>query len=89
MIEIVPLVDEDNWGGKRWLDARPFDWGNRPDDNYEKTYRDVAIDYLNNCYPGDLDKIPYDGEAYDTDGRIINNWVELGDLAIESIENFL
>jgi hypothetical protein len=27
MIDISPLVDEDNWGGKRWLDARPFDWG--------------------------------------------------------------
>lgn len=27
MIEVCPVVDEDNWGGKRWLDARPFDWG--------------------------------------------------------------
>lgn len=27
MIEVAPVCDEDNWGGKRWLDARPFDWG--------------------------------------------------------------
>lgn len=27
MIEVCPVIDEDNWGGKRWLDARPFDWG--------------------------------------------------------------
>lgn len=27
LIEVIPVCDEDNWGGKRWLDARPFDWG--------------------------------------------------------------
>lgn len=27
LIEVTPICDEDNWGGKRWLDGRPFDWG--------------------------------------------------------------
>lgn len=27
LINITPVVDEDIWGGKRWIDARPFDWG--------------------------------------------------------------
>ncbi len=30
LIEITPVCDEDEWGGKRWLDARPFDWGYPP-----------------------------------------------------------
>lgn len=59
MIEIVPLVDEDNWGGKRWLDARPFDWGDPSEDghyidkgnHYEEVYKDVAVDYLQKNYP--------------------------------------
>lgn len=27
LIEVTPICDETNWGGKRWLDARSFDWG--------------------------------------------------------------
>lgn len=27
LIDIEPVVDESLWGGKRWEDARPFDWG--------------------------------------------------------------
>lgn len=27
LIEVTPICDEDNWGGKQWLDGRPFDWG--------------------------------------------------------------
>jgi hypothetical protein len=27
LIDIAPIVDETIWGGKRWLDARPFKWG--------------------------------------------------------------
>lgn len=27
LIEVTPVCEEDIWGGKRWLDARPFDWG--------------------------------------------------------------
>lgn len=63
MIEIAPVVDEDVWGGKRWLDARPFNWGdtNESDkDNhrehrewYERILKAVAIDYLSKYYPGE------------------------------------
>lgn len=49
LIDISPVVNEDKWGGKRWLDARPFIWGNR--DEYFKThfdsvYHEAAKDYL-------------------------------------------
>ena len=27
LIEVIPVCDERNWGGKTWNDARPFDWG--------------------------------------------------------------
>lgn len=27
LISIEPVIDETLWGGKRWEDARPFDWG--------------------------------------------------------------
>ena len=27
LIEVTPVCDEDIWGGKRWIDARPFNWG--------------------------------------------------------------
>lgn len=27
LIEVACVADEDVWGGKRWTDARPFDWG--------------------------------------------------------------
>jgi hypothetical protein len=40
MIDISPLVDEDNWGGKRWLDARPFDWGDTDEDDNRDCYRE-------------------------------------------------
>lgn len=36
LIEVAPVCDEDLWGGKRWLDARPFDWGYGGDDGKYK-----------------------------------------------------
>lgn len=33
MITIEPVMDEDLYGGKRWIDARPFDWGYGGDRN--------------------------------------------------------
>lgn len=44
LIDVSPVVDEDNWGGKRWLDARPFQWGSHNKNNkekFEKIYKDV------------------------------------------------
>jgi hypothetical protein len=41
MIEIVPVVDEMLWNGKRWLDARPFIWGQTEEvfkSHFDKVY---------------------------------------------------
>jgi len=67
MIEISPVVDEDIWGGKRWLDARPFDWGDTNEVNkdctrqhrewYENILLAVTKDYLSKHYGG-TDKLP-------------------------------
>lgn len=41
MIEVTPVCDEDIWGGKRWLDARPFDWGYGGDNGKKKDIQSV------------------------------------------------
>jgi hypothetical protein len=41
MIEVTPVCDEDNWGGKRWLDARPFDWGYSGENGKQKDIQSV------------------------------------------------
>lgn len=43
LINITPVVDEDVWGGKRWLDARPFDWGWSENANYEEVQKKRQI----------------------------------------------
>lgn len=54
LIDIAPIVDENVWGGKRWLDARPFIWGTTNDeeratfDNYE---REAILEYLPQASP--------------------------------------
>lgn len=54
LIDISPLIEEDVWGGKRWLDARPFTWGNTSEANrrkYNKLYRLSAALYLSQNQP--------------------------------------
>lgn len=57
LIDISPVVDEALWGGKRWLDARPFDWGYSGDDTEErrayfnKIYKAAATKYLSQTWP--------------------------------------
>lgn len=50
MIDISPVVDEDVWGGKRWIDGRkPFIWGDNSEEKrleFEKVYRLAAARYL-------------------------------------------
>lgn len=54
LIDIAPIVDENVWGGKKWLDARPFVWGTTSDeeratfDNYE---REAILEYLPQASP--------------------------------------
>lgn len=54
MIDVSPVVDEDTWGGKRWLDGRPFDWGT-PDEEYRnyfnEIYKAAAVEYLSQKVP--------------------------------------
>ena len=49
LIDISPVIDKDKWGGKRWLDARPFEWGTVSDNYrnwYNEVYKETALDYL-------------------------------------------
>lgn len=39
LIDILPVCDADEWGGKRWLDARPFKWGYDDSDPQQKYTR--------------------------------------------------
>lgn len=36
LIEVAPVCDENNWGGKTWNDARAFSWGYGGDSEYEQ-----------------------------------------------------
>jgi hypothetical protein len=50
LIDISPVVTEDIWGGKRWIDGRkPFIWGQSGQEDralFEKVYRLAAARYL-------------------------------------------
>ena len=50
LIEIAPVCDENIWGGKRWLDARPFDWGYKDNkdiqDIFNKVYAVAEKEFL-------------------------------------------
>ena len=70
MIEIAPVIDEDVWGGKRWLDARPFNWGDSLENGhssqratkrtqYENILLAVTKDYLSKHYGG-KEELPSD-----------------------------
>lgn len=47
MIEISPVVNEDIWGGKRWLDARPFDWGDSKEEEHSSQRQEQRQQYEN------------------------------------------
>lgn len=58
LIEITCVADEDIWGGKRWLDSRPFDWGYGGNEQqqeksiqtlFNKVYDVVVKRYLISC----------------------------------------
>lgn len=44
LIEITCVMNEDEWGGKRWQDAQPFDWGYGGDNNKNKKEIQVFFD---------------------------------------------
>lgn len=46
LICVEPVVDESLWGGKRWEDARPYDWGYSGDLNRNKREVQQLYDYV-------------------------------------------
>ena len=46
LIEVVPVCDEDIWGGKTWNDARPFKWGYGGTGKGEKQYIQKVFDHV-------------------------------------------
>lgn len=54
LLDISPVVNENIWGGKRWLDARPFKWGttnNNKRAKFDKYETLAIIDYLAQASP--------------------------------------
>ena len=58
LIEITCVADENVWGGKRWIDSRPFDWGYGGNEQqqeksiqtlFNKIYDITIKKYLINC----------------------------------------
>ena len=47
LITVEPIVDESTFGGKRWLDARPFDWGYGGDVNRNQREASQLFEYIN------------------------------------------
>ncbi len=47
MLAIEPVMDESLWGGKRWRDARPYDWGYGGDVNSNKREVQQLFDFVN------------------------------------------
>ena len=71
LIEITCVADEDVWGGKRWMDSRPFDWGYGGNEQqqeksiqtlFNKIYDITIKKYLINC-----GKINEDGNISEID----------------------
>lgn len=46
LIAIEPVVNETEWGGKRWEDGRPYDWGYGGDVNRNKREAQQLFDFV-------------------------------------------
>ena len=57
LICVEPVVDESLWGGKRWEDARPFDWGYGGDLNKNKREVQQLFDFIFNLAREEFFKI--------------------------------
>lgn len=101
LIDISPVIDKDKWGGKRWLDARPFDWGNTNPDYqawYNKVYQTAAIDYLSyhitrqGILKGNADAAD-SGSSHFIDATLYNNPSRLkeyfSELELWELENYM
>lgn len=103
MIDVSPVVDETLWGGKRWIDARPFDWGKNGTketfrSHFNNVYRAAAINYLSQeCpeavferYQNETTTYPsrdVRGKPSDSTAATRKAW--LNKLDVESIEDYM
>lgn len=73
LIEVTPVCKEDKWGGKRWLDSRPFEWSYEGVDGekqgiqkvFDAVYEVAANDYKQELSVDNLDfRLWYENEIY-------------------------
>ena len=53
LIDVSPILEEKDWGSKRWLDARPFYWGTINDNernNFNEIYKTTIKIFIQNFY---------------------------------------
>lgn len=72
LIEITPISEEDNWGGKTWNDGRPFDWGYGGNDNGERQDTQNLFDAIYN-YCGEQLLTKY-GKELTSENMNFRNW---------------
>lgn len=87
LIDISPVVDEKKWGGKRWLDARPFIWGNKDeafDKHFNSVYEGAAREYLIDNCPRNVLELTWQK----TDGTSINFFDFYNEDTYENREDF-
>lgn len=83
LIDISPVIDEDVWGGKRWIDAREFKWSAQLEEikkAFDIVYKLALIEFLPEYYPNFSDT--YEKK----NGKIYKDNEEL---SIEELEELL
>ena len=96
LIDISPIVEEDVWGGKRWLDGRPFYWG-KTDENFRKKfnhiYQSAAAQYLSQACPENIlknvDYANIHGNGIPTDFSVDGLKKYFMNLGIDDLENYM
>lgn len=102
LIDISPILDGKKWDGKRWLDARPFEWGN-PNERYrvwyDKVYKAAAVEYLANNITTEGISVgngllreagkPYEKQAHFQDYTYAEMKPYFKDLELEELECFM
>lgn len=94
VIDVSPIVDEDIWGGKRWLDARSFIWGTTDEDfrkEFDSVYRSAAIYYLSrNITTSFLEKTAANyGDELPEERTIESLTKFFTDLPLDKLENYM
>lgn len=75
LICIEPVVDESLWGGKRWEDGRPYDWGYGGDENRNPREVQQLYDYVYKLSRDEFFKIHPKDTIWQVDGKETANIV--------------